>query len=603
MKKAGWWLLIVLFASTLAGAQAQFGEFSLTGAGSLAAGYTASTDDQASQHGLALGGESTISGSYYSPNFANFSIAPFYNESRANSSVSSVTDSTGFNSSLNLFGGSRFPLSISYGRTTDSQNNFNLGAGEFATHGTGDNLALQSDLNFEHLPPLRLMYNQGGTNSDVYGTDQQLDTHYRALLLNTSYQFAGFRLSGGYQVRWTSEVLPDIFTDQSNGFDSVSKTYQASISHVLPWRGSSSINYSHDDYDGDYSTGHNAGSFQSVSANVNVQPTDKLRFNSYANFVDNLAGVLEQTIAGVNGVALFQSPGTRTDALTVNNSVVYTLTDHIGLSGGYSYAQQFLLDVPYRGQSVDGEVHYWRDVWGGRLNTDFGVTETVDGVKETGFRGTGGWGRQFGAWSVNTGFQYNRSQQTAILGYTTSGYSSSLSGSRKVGRFQWSASTSQAKSTFDQQGGGDSTSQNFSSSLSGKFGSLGGGYTRATGFSILTSTGLVASPLPPGVLPAIDSISFNGDSYSASAAFIPYSRLSLSATYSWAQNKNAVEGSSSDQSSNSSAMFNFRLQWSYHKLWFNAGYTKFQQDFSTSTTGAAAFSTYYFGIQRWFNLL
>ena len=69
--------------------------------GILTAGYTGNYGDEIpSNHGLEFGGNGTLNGSYYNPNFLNFTITPFYNQSRANSSFQSLTDSSGVNAQL-----------------------------------------------------------------------------------------------------------------------------------------------------------------------------------------------------------------------------------------------------------------------------------------------------------------------------------------------------------------------------------------------------------------------------------------------------------------------------------------------------------------------
>jgi hypothetical protein len=189
-----------------------------------------------------------------------------------------------------------------------------------------------------------------------------------------------------------------------------------------------------------------------------------------------------------------------------------------------------------------------------------------------------------------------------LLEYTTSGYSYSAGVNHKLGMFQWTGSAAASRATYDQGGGGLSTSENYSSNFSAKYGSVGGAYSKSRGNSILTSTGLVSTPLPPGVLP-FATILFDGTSYSASGSVIPHRGLQLTGSWVTARSSDSLLSSSTTSSSESSSQLNFRLTYIFRKLTFDAGYTKFHQSFSTSTTGAANFSTYYFGIQRWFNIL
>lgn len=103
--------LLLLALAKGADAQVQVGDdLRMNLNGLLTAGYEANYGDQIpSNHGLNFGGSGTLSGSYYDPNFINFTIDPYYNQSRADSSIQSLTNSSGVNATANFFSGSRFP--------------------------------------------------------------------------------------------------------------------------------------------------------------------------------------------------------------------------------------------------------------------------------------------------------------------------------------------------------------------------------------------------------------------------------------------------------------------------------------------------------------
>ncbi len=67
-----------------------------------------------SDHGLNLGFDGKISGYYYNPNFLSFTANPYYDQSRADSDLQSLTGAKGVNGTANLFTGSHFPGSVSY---------------------------------------------------------------------------------------------------------------------------------------------------------------------------------------------------------------------------------------------------------------------------------------------------------------------------------------------------------------------------------------------------------------------------------------------------------------------------------------------------------
>jgi hypothetical protein len=58
---------------------------------------------------------------------------------------------------------------------------------------------------------------------------------------------------------------------------------------------------------------------------------------------------------------------------------------------------------------------------------------------------------------------------------------------------------------------------------------------------------------------------------------------------------------SSISSINDTDEANLYLQYKIRKIFFTAGYSRLVQGFSSSGTGPAMVSTYYFGLSRWFN--
>ena len=84
-------LTLVALTLTLgiaASAQLQVGDDLLMNLnGNLSAGYNAGYSNFGpSNHGFVLGGNANLRGSYYNPKFLSFTVSPFYNRSRANSS-------------------------------------------------------------------------------------------------------------------------------------------------------------------------------------------------------------------------------------------------------------------------------------------------------------------------------------------------------------------------------------------------------------------------------------------------------------------------------------------------------------------------------------
>ncbi len=77
--------------------------------GTVGFNYAGDIDQGASDHGMGFTGNGTLTGSYYSPNFLNFNVSPFYNRMQSDSTFGSLTNATGVSSSVNLFNGKPFP--------------------------------------------------------------------------------------------------------------------------------------------------------------------------------------------------------------------------------------------------------------------------------------------------------------------------------------------------------------------------------------------------------------------------------------------------------------------------------------------------------------
>ncbi|HZD32328.1 MAG TPA: hypothetical protein VE779_11775, partial [Candidatus Angelobacter sp.] len=103
--------LALLTVTQLASAQVNIGDNTHLSAGGLfSVGYAGDYGNQIqSSHGIQFGASGTVNGYYYNPNFVNFSITPYYNQSKADSSYQSLTDASGVAGTANFFTGSHFP--------------------------------------------------------------------------------------------------------------------------------------------------------------------------------------------------------------------------------------------------------------------------------------------------------------------------------------------------------------------------------------------------------------------------------------------------------------------------------------------------------------
>ena len=110
-------------------AQVEVGQnTSLSLSGDLGFGYDGEYGNQTgSSHGTSLNGDAVLQGYYYNPKFVSFFVDPIYNRSQANSGQGSITDASSINVGVNIFSGSHFPGSISFGEGFDSSGIYGFG--------------------------------------------------------------------------------------------------------------------------------------------------------------------------------------------------------------------------------------------------------------------------------------------------------------------------------------------------------------------------------------------------------------------------------------------------------------------------------------------
>jgi hypothetical protein len=128
--------------------------------------------------------------------------------------------------------------------------------------------------------------------------------------------------------------------------------------------------------------------------------------------------------------------------------------------------------------------------------------------------------------------------------------------------------------------------------------SVNGSYSVSRGNALLTSTGLVTTPVPVTALNPAAVVLFNGKSYSVGLGANPIRKLTFSAIYSKALSTTDI---TSTNSNNRTDNLNFLMVYNFRKLSFQSGYLRLVQGFSASGTPPALLGSFYVGVSRWFN--
>jgi hypothetical protein len=602
--------LTVLVMAQLAAAQQQqlsVGENTKLNAGALFTfGYAGDYGDAIpSSHGLNLGVDGKLSGSYYNPNFISFTATPYYNQSRADSSYQSITGASGVDASANFFTGSNFPGSVSYHYAANSTGTFGLsGQPDFTTYGRGQGFGINWSALFPDWPTLSVGYSQGSGHSTLYGTNEETDSSTRLFNVHSNYQISGFRLNGYFDHNSLNSKYPEFLAGQESVQDSNGHDFGFGAQHSLPLHGSFYANYNRASSSNDYQTnGGQNGSTSNISsytdstetANATFHPTQKMSFNVSQNYTDNLNGYLTQTLGGNGPPPPGVNLGSGSYSSTLGGGLTYQFTNFLSAQAQATYYDQHFFGQTYTGEYLSGTVNYGR-----RLFNMFTFSASVidssngQGTNSVGFIGNVNFYHRIGAWKTSGQFSYAQNVQTLLVTYTSSSYRYSANLSRRLpGGMQWIAAFNGNHSGLTNYQGLSTHSESYSSSLSMRRLAINALFTQSSGVSLLGAGG----PIQPGPIPGLnDFILFSGSSYGGGLSVTPVKRLSISGSFSRAISDTIA----STTSHNNMEIFNAQMQYHLRRIGLQAGYTRFTQ--GISAVGAPVNTTSYsVGITRWFD--
>jgi hypothetical protein len=602
--------LLVLALAARALAQVNSGEASFNLNGTVSAGYTNdSSNTTGSDHSIFGAGIADFSGSYHSPNFLSFDVQPFYNQSRLNSSYQSMTAASGVNASAKIFSGSQFPGSISYTDTLNSSGNFSVpGLANYTSHGDTDVLAVNWAVLFKSLPKLNISFADADNDYSVYGASTRGTTHSDTFSAASSYKLAGFSLNGGYQYNGTRTDTPAFLTDEpSEQSASTSHSFFAGIEHNLPWNGSFAAGANRLSIGSNYGSNSSSENYNTtvdtLTSSLNFAPLTHLTVGGTAYYTDNLEGTLFNTLLTA-GVATPQSPTQNTSRdLNLIGMANYEMpSQHLNFHAFIERQQETFLGASLASNTYNGQATYSKGLLGGQFNGVLGVTGTSVSTTHDNLLGLNtsiNYTHAIHQWTVGGAFSYSQDTQTLLINETTSGYTYSGSGGRRVRRRSyWNVYASGSRSLLNGDSGTADTSQSYGTSFSLARFSLNGSYSKSSGNALLTSTGLVNTPIPVTAVPSSALVFYDGTSYSLGIGSNPIRGLTLSASFA----KSLSTTNSNSALSNNNNQYVYALMiYHFRKLDFQAGYSNLVQGFSATGTPPARENSFYVGIARWFN--
>jgi hypothetical protein len=596
----------VILAPVPVSAQITVGENTKLNASALATfGYAGDYgNDIPSSHGLTFGLDGTVTGSYYNPNFLNFSATPYWNQSRNNSNYQSLTGASGINTTANLFTGSNYPGTVNYHYDTNSTGTFGLaGVPNFTEHGHGQGFSVGWSALLPDMPTLSVSYARGSGGGDVYGTDQQTHSSNQLINVHSNYSIEGFRLNGYYNHNNFDSSYPVFLTGQpETESKTASDNFGFGATHPLPLNGSFYANYDRTSSDtnfidpaGSISNSNNY-TYNTVNSGVSFHPTQKWGFFVNESYITNLSGYLSHSIDG-SGAPPIVDVGSGSHSYTMGGGTSYQITDHLNSQVTATWYDQYYFGQSYTGTFIAGTVNYTKRLW-----DTFGLSGTViessngQGTNALGFIANVNFGHNFGMWSTSGNFSYAQNVQTLLVTYTTSYYNYSANVRRRFPHhMNWTTAFNGSHTGLTQVAGDTSHAEGFSTSIGSRRFNLTGNYNQASGISAIGTGG---QPLPP--TPGISNyINFNGHSYGGGLSVSPVSRLTVSGAYARAFSDTL---GAQIPSHNDSEIFNAQVQYHLRRIGFQAGYTRFRQSISAGGAPPADTSSYFVGISRWFDI-
>ena len=528
--------LLLLLALPAAG-QIQVGDnLNMNLNGILSAGYSGIYGNQiASSHGLNLGGNGTLSGSYYDPNFLSFALSPYYNQARQNSEFRSLFNDGGFDFTSNLFSGSHFPGSVGFNKSWDSQGNFSVpGLPDYTTRSNGQGFNIGWGAFLPDWPSLSATFSDGSGYYSIPGTSLQGNNSYRNLALRSGYTIAGFNLSAGYNLGSSEANIPLVLGTQTvEQVHSDNDSFTFSASHKLPMQGSFGTSFSRSNINADYLGSSYNGTVDTLNANAGMNPTQKLNVSVGMGYTDSLTGSLFQSLLPGTGGSqpltggLFQQSQLSSSAFYVSGVASYALAPGLQTQVDVQRREQNYLGHSYIADTYGGDLIYSTPALGGFLSASVNVTDTngnYSNGNSIGFSTNVAFNRNIQGWGVSGDFSYDQNVQTYLITYMNSFYTFSGNVRRRFfdGRLSWTASAAGSRSALSNQPNTGNSSQSYSSSLGLHHWTASGSYAKSSGYGLLGGAGLTQPPvIPPGTIPADWIILYGGNSYSFSLGAKP----------------------------------------------------------------------------------
>ena len=593
-------LVFVLACVASANGQVTIGSnFKMLMNGSLGTVYTGNFGDYAgSSHSLGLGVNGILEGYYYNPQFLNFQVRPYYDRSQFNSESQAVTRGTGFDSSVNLFGGSHFPGSVSYGRNFDSNSEFGIaGIPSVLGDSSGSNFNVAWSALFSGLPTLQASYSITDSTSTLLGTTSQSKSSSRNFNLNSSYTLGGFNLQGRLSHYNTDILSPDFLTAENISSTSSTTNYGVLATHSLPYSGTLGLGWSRTTSD----SGFDDYASNSYTASAGVSPWRRLSLSGYLNYTTNYIAALAQSF-GETPISPSINIDPNSNAIYMNATGTFTIGHGLAVTGYVNHRIRHIHGQDSENTQYGATANFQKaNNLFGFLRFSIGVVDmaTQEGHSNLGLVTNVGATRKFGQWETSADFSYFQNTQTLFDVETTSNYSYGAILRRKFNTSShWSASFREARSGLTVQDSSNNIADSFVTTLSWERYSLSGSYSKSDGEALLGANGTL-TPTPVGSIISDYFLTFNARSYAIFATTQLFRILTVSAGYT---NVSSSAMRNTFDTFNNGDRYSARFSLRMRRFYFAGGFDRAMQDSSAVPGGPRRVNSFYVSLSRWFNV-
>jgi hypothetical protein len=604
----------IVLLSPLAFAQLQVGDNTTLKANATAGVGWTGTYDGNDLSSLTYGFSGTLNGDYYDERFLNWSISPYLNQSKLNSSFYSTSSATGVSAMANFLSSSRTPMQFTFSRAHNAEGTFNVpgSAGSYRTVGDDQAIGVTASYLPEDLPSLQGTFSHSGSSYEVIGNPGAGSAHGTAFGLSSAYNLFDTNLSASYTKSFTASESP--LLGGSGGTlktDNDQDAVQFGANRRLTGWSTGSFNYGRTHLNANYVGARTDATFDTINGLLSAQATKRLSFSFHANYSSNLSA---QFLSNILSAGSGGSNETKTLSFTshyLNYGVTsgYNIGHDLTATGSINHQVQGQPGLPDSSSTIMNTGISWsHQVLGGTFGAHYGIAyyfspllvrandQTVS--KDSTFRGQNAavsYGRTLLGFSTSGSFSYGHNLTTLLVGYVQSNYAANGSVSRNLRHWNLGFNTSYSKAHIENLGVTDSSNNSYAASLSHQNLGLSANYSRGHGSGVQVGSNIIPNP-GPGPFPLV---LFRGESYGGGVNYRPIRRWTMSATYSklkyntFNQNQN---------SNNTSEQFFLRSDYHFRQMDFNFGYSHLRQGFGLGLVRPATIDTVFFGVSRRFDI-